>query len=322
MPLALSKSKSDDSADFRAALEAGDLDALRGSHKADLHNHFFMGGDRQFIREKTGLDIKPLDRPLQSMAEMHSWVDAQTSDVFAGLQGRLFAFEATLVQARKDGITRLDIGEDAWAVTLGMTAEALTAELRACHARTAPDIEWIPQLGLSRHCAVPDLLDWIEPFLALDFYRTIDLSGDELAQPIEAFVPVYQRAQKAGLRLKAHVGEWGSADDVWRAVETLELAEVQHGIAAAASPLVMRFLADNRILLNICPTSNVMLGRVPQLTLHPIRKLHDAGVIVTIGTDDLLMFGQSASQEYLNLYRAGVFSAAELDDIRQNGLDA
>ena len=82
----------------------------------------------------------------------------------------------------------------------------------------------------------------------------------------------------------------------------------------------MRFLADNRIRLNVCPTSNVMLGRVDSLPVHPIRKLFDAGVKVTVNTDDVLMFGQSVSEEFLNLYRAGLFSAAELDRIRRNGL--
>ena len=105
-----------------------------------------------------------------------------------------------------------------------------------------------------------------------------------------------------------------------RAVEELELDEVQHGIAAAQSSSVMKFLADNRIRLNICPTSNVLLGRVESLAVHPIRKLYDAGVKVTVNTDDVLVFGQSVSDEFLNLYRAGLFGAAELDELRQNGL--
>src|SRR5262249_37815930 len=89
------------------------------------------------------------------------------------------------------------------------------------------------------------------------------------------------------------------------ALQRVPTEEVQHGIAAARSGTVMRFLADHRIRLNICPTSNVMLGRVDSLAAHPVRGLYDAGVRVTINTDDVLVFGQSASQEYLNLYRAG-----------------
>jgi adenosine deaminase len=163
-------------------------------------------------------------------------------------------------------------------------------------------------------------MDWIAPFLESPTYRSVDLYGDELVQPIGVFKPVYRFAGANGLRLKAHVGEWGPADDVWRAVEELELDEVQHGISAADSPAVMRFLADHHIRLNICPTSNVMLGRVPSIAAHPIRRLFDAGIVVTVNTDDVLMFGSSASEEFLKLYDAGVFSARELNQIRLNGL--
>jgi adenosine deaminase len=109
---------------------------------------------------------------------------------------------------------------------------------------------------------------------------------------------------------------------VQRAVEVLELDEVQHGIAAADSPTVMRFLADNRIRLNICPTSNILLGRVARLQDHPIRRLFDAGVKVTVNTDDAIVFGAGVSEEFLRLYQGGVFTAAELDGIRRWGLEA
>jgi adenosine deaminase len=158
------------------------------------------------------------------------------------------------------------------------------------------------------------------PWLELGFHRTLDLSGDELAQPIEVFKPLYRAAKAKGMRLKAHVGEWGTAEDVQHAVEVLELDEVQHGIAAASSKSVMRFLADNRIRLNVCPTSNILLGRVKDLRSHPIRALYDAGVIVTVNTDDALVFGKTLSEEFLGLFRAGVFTAPELDEIRLNGL--
>ena len=92
------------------------------------------------------------------------------------------------------------------------------------------------------------------------------------------------------------------------------------GIAAAESTAVMNWLADNRIRLNICPTSNVMLGAVADLKSHPIRRLYDHGVEVTINTDDLTIFGQSVSDEYLNLYRAGVFTPDELEEIRLGSL--
>jgi len=306
---------------FQDALRTDRLDTLRSIPKSDLHNHAFGGGNRAWIARTTGHDIVPLDVPLSSMAEMHEWVGNRIGRLFDGPKGRLTAFEATLVQAQHDGVTRLEVGEDVWAITLfDGNAAKLTRELRNIHARVAPEIEWIPQLGMSRHCSVSSLTKWLIPFLELGFYKTIDLSGDELSQPVETFKPLYRMAKAAGLTLKAHVGEWGDADSVWRAVEQLELDEVQHGIAAADSEHVMRFLANNKIRLNICPTSNLMLGRVESLAAHPIRRLFDAGVVVTINTDDVLVFGQGVSEEFRNLFRAGLFDAEELDSIRLAGL--
>ncbi len=125
-----------------------------------------------------------------------------------------------------------------------------------------------------------------------------------------------------GRGFKAHVGEFGTADDVWEAVEELELDEVHHGIAAARSVSVMNWLADHHIRLNVCPTSNVMLRVADSYAKHPLRKLYDHGVLVTINTDDLLIFNQSVSQEYLNLYRSGLMTAEELEEIREVGLNA
>jgi adenosine deaminase len=79
----------------------------------------------------------------------------------------------------------------------------------------------------------------------------------------------------------------------------------------------MRFLADRGIRLNICPTSNLLLGRVARLQDHPIRKLFDAGVRVTVNTDDAIVFGVGVSEEFLGLFQAGVLTAAELELIRQ-----
>ena len=141
-----------------------------------------------------------------------------------------------------------------------------------------------------------------------------------MAQPIENFKSIYHRAKSEGLKLKAHVGEWGTAADVRKAVECLELDEVQHGIAAVEDSNVVRFLVDNKIRLNITPTSNYLLGRVKDLKSHPIAELYRNGVDVTINSDDVLIFDSDVSKEYLRLYQSGCLSAEELEDIRRNGL--
>ena len=97
---------------------------------------------------------------------------------------------------------------------------------------------------------------------------------------------------------------------------------MQHGIGAAESVEVMRWLAGNGIRLNVCPTSNVMLDAVPDMASHPIRLLFDNGVPVTVNSDDPMIFDQSVSDEYRNLYKAGVFSADELEEIRRASLES
>ncbi len=72
-----------------------------------------------------------------------------------------------------------------------------------------------------------------------------------MAQPITSFKSIYRKAKEKGIKLKAHVGEWGDADSIKEAVEELELDEVQHGIAAAGSLDVMKWLAAHKIQLNI-----------------------------------------------------------------------
>lgn len=82
----------------------------------------------------------------------------------------------------------------------------------------------------------------------------------------------------------------------------------------------MSWLSAHHIQLNVCPTSNIMLGVAENYGSHPIRKLYDCGVPVTINTDDLLIFNQSVSQEYMNLYQAGLMTTEELNEIRMRGL--
>ena len=177
-----------------------------------------------------------------------------------------------------------------------------------------------PEITYASFCNVEQEAGRIEKYISSGFFRSIDVCGGENLRPLEDFLPLYRKAELYHLIKKMHVGESGPAEDVRRAVEVLGLDEVHHGINAAASGEVMRFLADNRIQLNVCPSSNVMLGYAADYENHPIKVLYENGVKVTINTDDLLLFDSSIESEYLRLYQAGTLSAEQLDEIRINGL--
>ena len=307
---------------FTEALRRGSLETIRKSPKADLHNHFVLGGSRKYLLKQSGRDIQPVMKPLHSMEEMHAWNAANIGDFFDNPDGRRMLIKAAFTQAKEDGVTILEIGEDVWGLGAFFNEhiDELVDAFEMAHKEIAPEIELRLQIGMSRHCKIDYLEDCLSHFWGCKAFYSIDLYGDELAQPIENFIPIYRRAKIEGLRLKAHVGEWGTADDVRRAVECLELDEVQHGIAAAKDASVIRFLADNRIRLNITPSSNYLLGRVKNMKTHPIAKLYRSGIDVTINSDDVLIFDSDVSKEYLRLYQYGCLTAEELDDIRKNGL--
>lgn len=221
-------------------------------------------------------------------------------------------------------MTVLEIGEDVWALDAyyGGDINRLLDAFTSAQARIVPSIELRMQIGLSRHCPVDYLLDRLEHFWGRPEFNSIDLYGDEFAQPIENFIPLYRQAKTHGLRLKAHVGEWGTAEDVIAAVKYLDLDEVQHGIAAVDSPRAIDLLCQRGTRLNITPTSNLKLGRVSCMSAHPIGLLFGAGVTVTLGSDDCLIFDSDVSGEYLKLYQSGVLTASQLQQIRHNGLRA
>ena len=307
---------------FINALKNHDLDSLRIIPKSDLHNHFVLGGSREYIKAQTSIEIPFFKGVLSSMQDMHKWSDTYLGSKFNTKEMRKLLIDATFVKAKEDGVTILEIGEDVWGLEkfFNNNIDELIYAFQDANQRIAPEIELRLQIGLSRHCPISYLLQRLEPFWEHDIFYSIDLYGDELAQPIENFIPIYKKAKHEGLKLKAHIGEWGTANDVKKGIELLELNEVQHGIAAVDSEEVVNFLKNNHIRLNITPTSNVKLGRVQNLKSHPIRELYYFGVDVTINSDDILIFDSDVSKEYLRLYEAETLTAEDLDKIRINGL--
>ena len=290
--------------------------------KSDLHSHAGRGGNKKFLEEFYGVKIENPPERFSSLQHMQEWYVANIRDISCDkTEAAIKRWEAAFKQANEDNIEvlALSFGSDENAVVGGMRpfVELLTEMSQ----KYAPNTIFLPELSYLRGCDIDKAAQELDEILELNFFKSIDICGDEFAAPIEDFIPLYRKAEANGLKLKAHVGEFGSADDIMRAVETLHLSEVHHGIAAADSPMIMKWLADNKIRLNICPTSNVMLGRTTSYETHPIKKLFHAGVPVTINTDDMLIFNQSVSEEYVNLLCAGTLTMDELEKIRLTGLE-
>lgn len=297
------------------------LEIVKKLKKSDLHSHAGRGGNRKFIEEFYGVKIANPPERFLSLGDMQEWYVANIRDITCDKVGAAIKrWEAAFKQANEDNIAilALSFGSDESAIVGGMIP--FVELLNEMSEKYAPNAIFLPELSYLRGCDINKAVEELDEILELDFFKSIDICGDEFAAPIEEFIPLYRKAEENGLKLKAHVGEFGSADDVMRAVETLHLTEVHHGIAAADSPMVMKWLADNEIQLNICPTSNVMLGVASSYKAHPIKKLLSEGIPITINTDDMLIFNQSVSEEYVNLMSAGTLNIEEMEKIRLTGL--
>lgn len=305
---------------FIAALQNHSLSDLQMIDKSDLHNHAGRGGHIEYIEQWANVKIMPPTEPFHSLDDMQHWFDHHVKCHCPGLEGYLKRIEASFAQARQDHIKVLSMsfGIDEIDKLGGM--DPFINIVNGMRDTFSPDTAFFPELALTRESCIDSILHRIDEILSYQWFKSIDICNNEFAQPIKHFKGVYQIAQKAGLIRKAHVGEFGSADDVMEAVEELELQEVHHGVAAAQSPQIMKWLANHNIQLNVCPTSNVMLRVASSYKEHPIRTLLDNNVPVSINTDDLLIFNSTISQEYLHLYEADLMTADELNLIRENGL--
>ena len=306
------------SINFVEALSTDNLTAIKATPKTDVHCHAFFSARRESVERWLG---HPLTKPplkMKGVEGMMEYADAVLAPHIKHREGFEFVAVAAMDDAVQDGVVMLEMSFDIRLAEFypnGITE--LCAFIEALVKRYKAQVHLRPELGFSRGNADdPKLMALAHEAVELVFFQSIDLYSRQEVCPPEVMKPLFTKARTAGMKLKAHVGEFEDAKEIRRTVEVLDLDEVQHGIAAAESVEVMRWLSENQIQLNVCPTSNVMLDSVSELAAHPIRILFDNGVPVTINTDDLMIFGQSVSEEYRNLYRSGVFSAEELDDIR------
>jgi adenosine deaminase len=307
--------------DFIISLENRDLHALRKVPKSDLHNHSMMGGRLSSMEKFSGRKLEKFRDGKKGVHSINEWIGKVYRPLFDIPGIFKSAVDAAFTQAKSDGVTVLEMSMDAFMGRLfNIRPEEIVATFTSSHKALAPKIDFRPELGFSKSLPLRTVLSCFEPYADLGYFRSIDLYDIEDAQPLENFREFYRFAKSQGMKCKAHAGEFGDAESVRKAVEVLDLDEVQHGIGAAESPEVMRWLSEKGIILNVCPQSNIALKRVKSYKTHPLRILYDNGVKVTVNTDDVMLFNAGNSEQYLKLFKSGLFTAKELDQIRRTGL--
>jgi aminodeoxyfutalosine deaminase len=148
------------------------------------------------------------------------------------------------------------------------------------------------------------------------------LAGAEAGVARPDYAWAFDRAIAAGLRSVPHAGEGDGPESVRAALHDLRAERIGHGVRAVEDPALVAELAERRVPLEVCPSSNVCTRVYERFEDHPVADLIDAGVVVTINTDDPHMFGPDLSEEYRRLSRAFGFGVPELARLVVNGIEA
>jgi adenosine deaminase len=148
------------------------------------------------------------------------------------------------------------------------------------------------------------------------------MAGAETVGAARDYAWAFDCAREAGLRLTAHAGEWRGPEEVRAALADLGVERIGHGVRAIEDPALVDSLAEGGTVLEVCPGSNIALGLYPDWRAHPIARLREAGVRVTVSTDDPPFFHTSMRHEMARLQEAFGWEAAEIAALTRTAAEA
>ncbi|MFD6423829.1 adenosine deaminase [Streptomyces sp. NPDC060198] len=148
------------------------------------------------------------------------------------------------------------------------------------------------------------------------------LGGPEIGVDRPQFKPYFDRAIAAGLHSVPHAGETTGPQTVWDALTALRAERIGHGTTSVQDPALLQHLAERRIPLEVCPTSNIATRAVTDLDAHPIKEMVAAGVLVTVNSDDPPMFGTDLNNEYAVAARLLDLDERGIAELAKNAVEA
>jgi adenosine deaminase len=306
--------------DLERALAANDAAALVAIPKTDLHCHGLLSAPPATYERVLGRPVPPPPRIFGDFDRFSLYIVEHLFPALGDAAAVRALIRGAFEHLLDNGVVYAEMSFDVLLPdAIGLSAPRFAALLDEEAARLAPRVQIAPEIGINRALPAADVEPLLRAWLDTGVFRSIDLYGDERVGDVRDFAPLYRLAAEHGLKCKAHAGELCGPSAVRRAVETLGLAAVHHGVRAAEDPDTAAWLAERGVVLHICPTSNVSLGVCASLDDHPARALFDRGVALTVNTDDYTLFGASPCDELLTLARMG-FSAAEIARFIERGL--
>jgi adenosine deaminase len=320
-------------------MEQALLNKILTAPKAELHMHIEGSLEPEQIfafarRNKVKLAYESVEalRAAYAFTDLQSFLDIYYAGASVLLKSDDF-YEMTrayLDRARADHVihtelffdpqTHTERGVPVQAVVEGIEAamadaereHGLTSKLILCFLRHLPEDAAL--------AAFKDAVPMFERYG--DRLIGIGLDSSERDNPPSSFARVFAKARDRGLRLVAHAGEEGPPAYIHEALDILRVERIDHGVRSIEDPALVRRLAESRIALTVCPLSNLKLMVFDDMKKHSLKVLLDAGVAVTVNSDDPAYFGGYVNDNYIAVAEALELGDHDLYTLARNSLEA
>ncbi|MEV7421931.1 MULTISPECIES: adenosine deaminase [unclassified Streptomyces] len=309
---------------------------IAGLPKAELHVHHVGSASPRIVAELAAShpDSKvPTD--LEALVDYFTFTDfAHFIDVYLSVVDllrtpediRLLTFEIARDMARQNvryaELTVTPFSSTSRGIPEQAFMEAIEDARKAAEAELGVVLRWcfdIPgEAGLRAAEETTRLAVDLRPEGLVAF----GLGGPEIGVPRPQFKPYFDRAIAAGLHSVPHAGETTGPGTIWDALRELRAERIGHGTSAVRDPELLAYLAEHRVPLEVCPTSNIATRAVADLEQHPIKEMVAAGVVVTVNSDDPPMFGTDLNQEYAVAARLLGLDERGIADLAKNAVEA
>jgi adenosine deaminase len=307
----------------------------RAIPKAELHIHIEGSLEPELIfalAQRNGVKLPYAS--VEALRTAYAFTDLQSFlDIYyAGASVLLTAQDfhdmawAYFLRAKADNVIHAELFFDpqthtARGVPMATVVEGLSSACR--QAETELGVSSALILCFLRHLSEEDAFATLEAALPYrEHFIGVGLDSSELGHPPEKFERVFARCRELGLRLVAHAGEEGPPDYMWQAIDLLKVQRIDHGVACLQDPLLVAELAHTRLPLTVCPLSNLKLCVVRDLREHPLKTMLDAGLCVTVNSDDPAYFGGYMNANFEQTVAALGLSEAEVVALARNSVEA
>jgi len=308
---------------------------LAAMPKAELHIHIEGSLEPELIfalAQRNGVKLPYAS--VEALRAAYAFTDLQSFlDIYyAGASVLLTAQDfhdmawAYFLRAKADNVIHAELFFDpqthtARGVPMATVVEGLSSACR--QAETELGVSSALILCFLRHLSEEDAFATLEAALPYrEHFIGVGLDSSELGHPPEKFERVFARCRELGLRLVAHAGEEGPPDYMWQAIDLLKVQRIDHGVACLQDPLLVAELAHTRLPLTVCPLSNLKLCVVRDLREHPLKTMLDAGLCVTVNSDDPAYFGGYMNANFEQTVAALGLSEAEVVTLARNSVEA